>query len=114
MAVASTYIYLPSFKIYWDENSINLYEYVYKENLNPSVLSNYASSIGTGTGPGSVVAFPDYSSDAADFYYVVTYYDPDVLTISGISPTGIMSYSKAGTDPVPPENAYINVVMIRK
>jgi hypothetical protein len=113
LAVASAYIYLPTFKLPWVTNgSINLYEDVYKENLNPSVAGHYASSRGMGS--AGLVAFPDYGADANDFYYVVTYYDPSVITISSITPTGVMTYSKVGSNPAPPENAYINVVLIRK
>jgi hypothetical protein len=110
LAVTSPYIYLPAFKLDWNVTTINLYEDVYKENLNPSNSGHYASSVGTGT--GSVVAFPDYSSNPTDFYYVVTDYDAAVIKIKSISPEGLMTYEKAGT--LLPENAYINVVMIRK
>jgi hypothetical protein len=109
MALTSGYIFLPSFNIPWTTSgSIDLFNNVYKANFNPSNANNYFSNL-----PG-VVAFPDYHDKADDFYYVVTYYDPNVIQINGITSGGVMTYSKVGSGQVPPENAYINVIMIRK
>jgi hypothetical protein len=102
----SPYIYLPAFELDWNATTINLYEDVYEENLNPQNQAHYVSS------SGSVVAFSDYGSGPSDFYYVVTDYDPAVIKINSISTAGLMTYEKVGT--VLPKDAYINVVMIRK
>jgi hypothetical protein len=114
LELASSYVYVPSFNLPWGTNlEYNLYLNAYKANFNPTGTTSYISSRGTGI----VVPFPDFDDAPTDFYYVVTYYDPQVLTITQIEENGIMHYTKgpgAATAVVPPDDAYINVVMIRK
>jgi hypothetical protein len=110
-ATSAGYIFLPSFNVPWTTNgSINLFNDVYKVNFNPSDKKNCFSSMQG----NPLVALPDYHGNANDFHYVVTYYDPNVIKIDGITSDGVMTYSKMGNSPVPPGDAYINVVMIRK
>jgi hypothetical protein len=106
--LSSNYIYLPSFNLEWTGNSVNLFN-IYKQNLDFSTNSKYKSSAGT-----LRVAFPEFDEEATDFYYVVTYYDPNVLTINGITPNGLMSYTKNPSLKLPPEGSFINIVLIRK
>jgi hypothetical protein len=113
LEVASSYIYLPSFNLPWvttGTNTVNLYQ-VYRDNFMPSATTRYFSSR---QGNASPLAFPDYVSDPEAFYYVVTYYNPDVITISEISLFGVMTYTNAGKGAVPPEDAFINIVLVRK
>jgi hypothetical protein len=108
LQVESNYIYLPSFNLKWNDTSVDLFN-IYKNNLNFATNSKYKSSTGS-----LRVAFPEFDEEANDFYYVVTYYDPAVLTISNITPQGLMTYAKNSSHKVPPEGSFINVVMIRK
>jgi hypothetical protein len=111
LKVASSYIYLPAFDLPWNDTSIDLFA-VYKNNFSPSAASNHVNSR-----DANVFILPDYDAVSEDFYYVVTDYNSSVIDISNITPQGVMSYSKASalaSDPVPPENAYVNVVMVRK
>jgi hypothetical protein len=108
LQIESNYIYLPSFNLKWNDTSVNLFN-IYKDNLNFATNSKYKSSTGS-----LRVAFPEFDENADDFYYVVTYYDPAVLTISSITPQGLMTYAKNPALKVPPEGSFINVVMIRK
>jgi hypothetical protein len=106
--LSSNYIYLPSFNLEWNATSVNLFN-IYKQNLDFATNSKYKSSTGV-----LRVAFPEFSENATDFYYVVTYYDPNVLTINSITSNGLMSYTKNPSLKLPPEGSFINIVLIRK
>jgi hypothetical protein len=117
LSISSNYTYLPSFHLPWPTSAvatpiIDLFNSVYKENFSPATVgTHYRSST------NALVNLPDYDAEATDFYYVVTYYDPALLTIDGIAADGKMTYRRAAgasSDSAPPENTYINVVMIRK
>ncbi|MDR2086292.1 MAG: hypothetical protein LBP72_03870 [Dysgonamonadaceae bacterium] len=115
LKISSNYIYLPTFNLTWGgssgtPNSINLFN-VYTNNFSPAIASHHANSR-----DASVFVLPDYNSDPSDFHYVVTDYHP-AIEIYAITPDGVMTYSKAATETansIPPENVYVNVVMIRK
>lgn len=115
LKVASNYIYLPAFNLTWGGNpsaplNINLFD-VYKNNFNPASTNQHVNSR-----DANVFALPEYNEEPSDYYYVVTDYHP-AIEIHDITSVGEMSYSKATSEaanPVPPENVYVNVVMIRK
>jgi hypothetical protein len=108
LEIASNYIYVPSFNLPWKESQVDLFK-VYQDNLNFATNTRYKSS-----NNNIRVVFPEFNDNASDFYYVVTYYDPQVLSISGISENGVMSYTRNPSLAVPPEGSFINIVMIRK
>ncbi|MDR2086294.1 MAG: hypothetical protein LBP72_03880 [Dysgonamonadaceae bacterium] len=110
LQLGSNYIYLPSFNLPWNATSVNLFD-IYRQNLNFATNTKYKSSTGA-----VKISFPEFEFDdvATDFYYVVTYYDPNVLTISGINADGLMTYAKNSALKLPPEGSFINIVMIRK
>jgi hypothetical protein len=113
LEIASSYIYLPSFNLEWvtsGTREVDLYG-VYRDNFNPSSTAHYFSSQAASA---STVTFPDYLSDANSFYYLVTYYDSNVITINGITVDGKMTYTNAGKGAIPPDDAFINIVLVRK
>jgi hypothetical protein len=113
LKIASSGIYLPSFNLPWvpsGTNMVNLYD-VYQNNFNPASTNRYFSSE---TGGSSTLAFPEYVSDAEAFYYIVTYYDPNVITINSISDSGEMTYTNAGKGDIPPEDTFLNIMLVRK
>ncbi|GHT10557.1 hypothetical protein FACS189432_04010 [Bacteroidia bacterium] len=110
MKATSEFFYLPSFNLEWkDGGSVELFD-VYKENYKPAAVppATYESST------GAIVDLPGYDADPTHFDYVVTYYDPTIITIKSISPTGKMEYDKTPGVVTLPEDTYINIVMIRK
>jgi hypothetical protein len=113
LEVASAGVYLPSFNLPWitsGTSEVNLYD-VYRNNFRPASTDRYFSSL---AGNSATLTFPDYVSDADAFYYIVTYYDPAVITIYDISDSGKMTYTNAGKGAVPPEDAFLNIVLVRK
>ncbi|GHT10560.1 hypothetical protein FACS189432_04000 [Bacteroidia bacterium] len=111
--VTGSYIQLPAFNLPWVTTSqtFNLFDEVYKKNFAPASTVNYISSAGAG-----VTDFPPYDDNPANFYYVVTDYDPAVYDIISIASDGVMTYSCIGSGKPAAEgnNLRINVVMIKK
>lgn len=96
------FFYMPSINISTatlGAGSIDLYT-IYKNQFSTPA---YAS---TGA-PASIPSFPS----ATDLYYYVTYSDPTLITMNGITASGVMSYTtlrKADYD------EYINIVFVLK
>ncbi|MDR0507023.1 MAG: hypothetical protein LBH32_09450 [Dysgonamonadaceae bacterium] len=111
-AMSGEVIWLPSFNLKWTgvgvQEEVKLFD-KYKDAYIPeSGTTSYHSSTGT------PVIVPDHGTDtAADFYYVVTYYDNTVVTINSINnDTGLMSYTPKVA--VTPDEAFMNIMLVRK
>lgn len=105
-------IWLPSGNLPWGSAgtslSINLfteYEKAYMPS-SPSYGNSYLSST------NGIINVPDHANSKTDFHYVVSYFDNSVIDITSITPEGIMYY-KPKVD-VTPDNAFMNIMMIRK
>lgn len=107
---AKDFFYLPPFDLKLPSNAttlnIDLYNDVYKKNYvktgNPHWVSNNAA----------LTQVPNlYQVNELDF--VVTHYDPNILTINSISPQGIMNYTIVDRD-VYTFQSYITIVVVIK
>ncbi|MDR2843285.1 MAG: hypothetical protein LBV57_01400 [Candidatus Symbiothrix sp.] len=106
-------IYLPSFNLKWPQTTsdtiCNVFN-VYQANFASTALHRVVSA------GASLTSVPEFNEtvSATDFYYVVTDYDNTAISISSISDAGVITYRKVGSSPIPPENAFVNIILIRK
>ena len=97
-----TWIYCPPFNLDLNVTSVNLFE-KYVEGLSGYTASNKKTTGAT--------AIADLAGHAEDFDYLVRC-ESESITITGISASGVMSYTITGTPPK--SNDFISVVLIRK
>lgn len=109
------WFYLPSFDITvtvgsTGSGSVDLYNDVYNKQFTKTGNATFVASdtnIATIFSPINGRLYADN-----ELYYVVTYFYPAVMTITGITASGVMSYTTTGTAPT--EKSYVNVIAIVK
>jgi len=102
-------LYLPSFNLPLEKisknNLYNLYTDVYKKQFTKQGNPNFVSS------NSNMEQIPViYNSQDLDF--VITYYDPTVITVNNISSEGILNYDILNTNP--DNESFINIVLVVK
>jgi len=114
--------WLPSFSLPWSTvtndpateiETVDLFTDIYQPAFGATMHS--APTYFTSAGADFPVVVPGHEPNttvATDFYYVITKYDPEIIEIQSLTETGVLTYKKLV--PVPPYNAFIKILLVRK
>jgi len=107
-ATGKSFFYLPSFNLNVSVSGVttlDIYNDVYKAQFDKSANTLFVSS------DPSLTKVPGmYKAD--ELIWVVTAYDHEILSVTGISAEGVMEYDVFNSDPEP--SAFINIIAIPK
>ncbi|UYW01359.1 hypothetical protein K5I29_13140 [Flavobacterium agricola] len=102
-------IYLPSFNLPVEHIANNvtfdLYTNVYLKQYTKANNQTFVSS------NQSLTQLP-IVYEANELDYIVTYYDPDIITVNSISATGVLNYNVLNTNPS--TSSFINILLVIK
>ena len=123
------YIWLPAVNLPWNTSGnaheIDLFE-IYQQSFDPTGGGGVPKPDGNGKIPtqnnvnyisstGLPITVPGHAGATRDMFdYVVTYFDNSVVKIVHILPSGKLKYEPAYPGILPPANAFISVMLIRR
>ena len=115
-------IWLPSFNLPWatitndsatEYETVDLFNDIYQPAFGGTLSSAPTYFTSEGADVAIVVSGHEPAANlATDFYYVITQYDPEIIEIQSLTKTGVLTYKKLV--PVPPHNAFMKILLVRK